>query len=716
VNTILTNFNNFFSNAMPSIIPVYQRPYRWTDSDLNSLFGDIDEQNIVNGQVFNSIFVGPITVKNNAGRVYVIDGQQRLTTISLFFIASMRKLDFNSPVELDLINSIKTMLYIFGPAGQAIKLKLKPQDARNYEFVLNGNINHPDCDNQSLIVKNYIKACCLINEKITDHGSDESVIFEVVNDFVIKLKAAKFVQIDLLQTDDAQAIFESLNSKGKDLSTLEQICNLLFMKMNGDEQERCYEDYWRYIEENIVDDTDVNSFIKAFLTIQTGSFVNIKIADAYKMFRQYIRLNNVNQTDVMCLLFSYAKNYQWLNKEIILTNSPLLESMSTYRALKITQTLPLTLLLKEKMNANILSNENFNEIIKVVESYLIRRDICGLSTKSLNQYFSKIAFEIKNFETGIECVDSIKSTIVSLTGNGRCPRNNEVLDALDKFDFYHYSRNSIVINKLCNSYGIAVNQATTVEHIMPQSLDRWMDEITVDDQKNILNKTHQMYLHSIGNLTFLPRSLNSIAGNGTFLDKKITIATDFAICHDFHDEILREENITWGVKEILGRSKRLSNKIVEIFPFPNSTDVVTSPIFSQPLKEEDLQTYEKFGDLPKEIYRSIELLVIRNIPSILINKNSNYISFALGSRVCICVTPQQRGLRVLFNLSGDDLNAFVDRFQNIVLDISDVKHQGTGDALFRINSLNQINDFSDIFEYFLKIQNGDVQSSKEDVL
>lgn len=563
MNTILTNFSLFFANTMPSIIPVYQRPYRWTDGDLNSLFNDIDEQQILDGQISDSIFVGPITVKNDAGNVYIIDGQQRLTTISLFFIASMHRLNKNVQNELDLINKIKEKLYIYRPDGQAIKLKLKPEDARNYEFVLNKNIEHPNCNKDSLIVRNYINALKLIDKKITPLVDT----IEVINNFVVKLNAAKFVQIDLRQTDDAQAIFESLNSKGKDLTTLEQICNLLFMNMTGDEQKRCYEQYWRYIEENIIDDAKVNSFIKAFLTIQVDNFSNIRAVDSYKIFKEYIRKDNVNRTEVMRLLFECAKNYQWLNNEVIHINSPLFEVVSTYRALEITQILPLMLLLKEKYNNNILTNKEFNDIVKIIESYLVRRDICKLSTQSLNKYFSRIALEIKNLNTGLECVSCINNSIINLTGNGKYPDDREIIDALEKFDFYNYSRKSIVIKKLCNSYGIAVNQATTVEHIMPQNLERWENELVSDDEINELRETHRIYRHAIGNLTFLPRSLNAIVGNAPFLNKKNAIATDFAICHDFHNEILHAETQVWNQQVILQRSMRLATQIAGIFPF-----------------------------------------------------------------------------------------------------------------------------------------------------
>lgn len=195
--------------------------------------------------------------------------------------------------------------------------------------------------------------------------------------------------------DNPQLIFESLNSTGLDLSQADLIRNFVLMGLEPKEQEDIYNHYWYPMEQSFAhgeQGTYFDRFMRDYLTVRTGRIPNI--GDVYSEFKTYVRGNSARTIqDVIADVFDYSKRYVRIafskaeDKEV----NAILEDINT---LKVDVAYPFLLELYDDYDQGRLTRAEFIEALKLVESYVFRRAICGIPTNSLNKTFANLGREI----------------------------------------------------------------------------------------------------------------------------------------------------------------------------------------------------------------------------------------------------------------------------------------------------------------------------------
>ncbi len=546
----------FLSQNQQLSIPIYQRKYSWTDKECKQLLEDIlrvgksDESNH---------FIGSIVYMNQKGHIaspinklMIIDGQQRVTTITLLISAIV---DFLNKNPNDNIMPPENLISYY-------LLNDRERGQTRYKLILTQD------DKKSLIkIVDYLEN----NEEIPFDGDDSVRIKE---NFEFFKKHINYDNIEMLFTglnklliifvalehniDNPQLIFESLNSTGLELSQADLIRNFILMGLLPEEQEKLYEDYWHKIERLFeVNNGNFDKFIRDYLTVKTDKvpvFRNI-----YSDFKKYSVKVDVNKLvkDIYKYAF-YFKSIAFGGEE----NPKLKESLDSLRSLGYDVTDPFMLHLYRDYKEDKLSTDDFCEIIKYCESYLLRRLICSIPTPSLNKTFAGMYNQIDNSDH----LNSVKETLLSKENYQRMPDNREFARNFRLRDIYNLrSKNRDYIFDKFENWGSKEKtniQNYTIEHIMPQNQSlsqEWQDDL--GDNWQEIQKT---YLHVIGNLTLT--GYNSELSDKSFIEKRDMIG-------GFKDSAIRlnvylQDLETWNEDEIKKRTESLINKAKDIWPYP----------------------------------------------------------------------------------------------------------------------------------------------------
>ena len=489
------------------IIPVYQRPYSWKKKNCEQLLKDLKD---VYERGHKSHFLGSLVyVSENSGsceEFIIIDGQQRITTVSLLLLAICNFLIEHPDIKIDSINTtkIKNAYLTDEYANNAKKLKLK-QLAGIYSAI--GKL-------------------------------------DIVS-----------ISLQPQNGDDPQLIFESLNSTGLDLETADKIRNYVLMNMNHKEQEKFYKNYWEPLEKT-VGDCDINKFIRYYLAIKTR-----KLYDEKKLYFEFKYYREGSQCSIDVILkdmIEYAGYYRSIvnPKQEKTAYSDILERINK---LDMKTCIPLIMDLFKSETNGYITEEKLNKALEVIENFIVRREICSLPTNIFNKLFVQIGAEvdkeIKN--NNMDYYDVFCYKLLSKTGKSRFPNNHDFREHFDSYDLYNAksSMKKYILERLEN-FGnkelVAVEKLIdekklTIEHVMPQTLN--------DEWKQQLGKNWEIikekYLNTIGNLTLT--AYNSNYSNLSFQKKKIMEGKGFLSSKLFLNDYIKRCN-EWGERQIKKRA------------------------------------------------------------------------------------------------------------------------------------------------------------------
>ena len=544
------------------IIPVYQRPYSWKKSNCKELFNDLME---VYKKGYENHFFGSIVyvAQEDSGHheYIIIDGQQRITTVSLLLLAIRNYILSNETIQNIGIKTNKiTNAYLideYADEDENLKLKLIQEDKEIYEkLVKNEEVGEPD----SNIVINYN----YFLREISKLNADE---LKGLYDSIMKLVIVN-ISLNPANGDDPQLIFESLNSTGLDLLESDKIRNYVLMNMSIKEQERIYKKYWKELEKKVRD--DINKFIRYYLAVKTGSLANEK--NIYIEFKKYKQSKDINIEDILKDMIEYAELYRIIKccdsknkefKEVLKRLNKLENESSTPGLLGIIKAYK-----DEKMSIEELINS-----FSLIENYLVRRNICSLPTNQLNKIFSNMNMEIeqKINKLNISYYNALEQVLLSKTGKSRFPNNHDFHDKFTTYELYNAkgSFKKYFFERLENENikeKIAVEEqiedgTLTIEHIMPQTLtDEWKYELG-----NNWEVIHNRYKDTIGNLTL--SAYNSEYSNLTFKEKKEMKDKGFNSSRLYLNESVRKFE-QWNEKTIQGRAEILYKKAENIWWIP----------------------------------------------------------------------------------------------------------------------------------------------------
>ncbi len=505
--TLLKFFEENQNNQF--VIPIYQRLYSWKKEQCEQLWDDIIK--IGGNDKANGHFIGSILYvrvdDTHSSPLLIIDGQQRLTTITLLLIAlrnrSSEEVEIlekfsRKKVESYLINSDKD-------GDKKFRLILSESDKDTLLSLIDKDRRKPS-EPSLKIVENFK----LFEKWIRKNTDKLETIFKGLEKLMIVWIALK------KEKDDPQLIFESMNSKGIELTQTDLIRNYIIMETEVKKQEDFYNQYWRAMEENFKQSEKqskredlFNKFVRHYLTIKIGKIPNEK--RVYEAFKDYRQKEGIGIETLLQDLQKYCGYFCQIafKKE---ADKDLNKALSFLVDLEMDVVYPLLLELYSDYKDGVLSKQDFIPIIYLTESYLCRRAVCGLGTNSLNKVFPSFTKKIDKKQY----LKSVEEHFGSLTGNQKFPNNDEFKKLFITIDFYHFKKTKYFLERLENfdTKEPVDTQECTIEHIMPQILtEEWKRDLGEN-----FKAIHEKYLHIIGNLTLT--GYNEKYSNNSFQEKR----------------------------------------------------------------------------------------------------------------------------------------------------------------------------------------------------
>ena len=561
-----TTLNKLLNTSRQFIVPIFQRNYSWQKSQYEQLWFDIlraskfkEKQNHFIGSI---VYIDMGTPAGRPQQLLLIDGQQRLTTISILLCAIKDYVQkFNLETKLINLAKIKNQfLYNSDEIDEdKYKLLLNVQDKETYIKLIDNTIftvNKP--------ATNIIKCYEFFYEHIEDFIKQDGQIDEIYAG-IFKLSLVS-ISLDK-DSDNPQMIFESMNSTGKDLSQTDLLRNYLLMDLTPEKQTRLYKTYWKPMEELFGEDiykNDLNKFdyfIRDFLTLKSDTGYICKINNVYENFKRYYLDNNCEKFAVLKDLFTYAKYYACIDL-LQEKDDELKLYWQEFKKLDSHVVYPFLLKLYDDYSRQILIKEDFKKILQVVISYLWRRAICEIPTNSLSKTFATL-YQAVDKE---DYVNSIIKAFVFKSSYKRFPSDYEVREKLQTKDIYHFRLRKYLLEALENYYHkepIDLNTANyTIEHIMPQNIEHnlsWQQMLGEDWQE-----VHSLYLHTLGNLTIT--GYNAEMSNKSFWEK-VNGESGFKHSHLKLNESIAQCDV-WNKKSIQRRTNILTDIILKIWKYP----------------------------------------------------------------------------------------------------------------------------------------------------
>ena len=537
------------------VIPVYQRNYDWKKENCQQLLSDLID---VAKTQRPSHFFGSIVSKTEGDDYLIIDGQQRLTTVSLLLLALMnlieeKKLSCNVPRLHEKIRE-DYLIDKWQPEERKIKLKPVKNDMKAFNSLFNQKADYlPD----SNITQNYL----FFYEAIPGSSVDADCLFRALRKLVV-------IDITLERGDDPQLIFESLNSTGLDLNEADKIRNYILMGLDQREQEELYEKYWNKIEE--LTGYQVSEFVRQYLTYKHGKWP--KINGVYHTFKQYVTGLKIETEQLLKDLLVHARFYaQIMNASTGASRLDMI--LKRLGLLEMTVVNPFLFALLGRFHDGKINESQTCLVLKTIESYLFRRLVCEVPTNSLNKIFATLNNDaIRLLQDEDDYANSVIYVLQQKTVSGRFPSNQEFGESVRIRDFYNMrTKNKIYyFNRLENgdSYEtinvpeamLAKERNLSVEHIMPQTLtETWKKELGED-----FAEIHDTWKNRIANLTLT--AYNSEYSNRSF-QEKLTRKDGFIDSPlPLNKWIGQQEK--WTLHELKARSDFLVSRFLELWPFP----------------------------------------------------------------------------------------------------------------------------------------------------
>ncbi len=447
------------------VIPIYQRVYSWGKEHCEQLWDDIIKtggNDQMNGHFIGSIvFVQDGIYTTNYNELLIIDGQQRLTTITLLFIALRDHLnDEDELLEKFSRQKIQNRYLINSDekGDKKFRLILSEPDKDTLLSLIDEDRRKPS--EPSLKIMENFK---LFEEWIRKNTDKLETIFKGLEKLIV-------VEISLERgKDNPQLIFESMNSTGKDLTQTDLIRNYILMGLEPEKQEIFYKKYWRAMEEDFKqNETLFNQFVRHYLTIKTREIPNIN--KVYEAFKRYQQERGIETEVLLQDLQKYCRYFCQIvfKKE---DDKDLNEALGFLVDLEMDVIYPLLLELYSDCSDGVLSEQDFIPIIALIESYICRRAVCGLGTNNLNKVFASFTKKINKDQY----LESIKAHFLSLeTTKGKFPKDSEFKNLFITIDFYHLKEKKYFferLEKFDTEEPVNTKECTT-EHIMPQTLTK----------------------------------------------------------------------------------------------------------------------------------------------------------------------------------------------------------------------------------------------------
>ena len=544
------------------IIPVYQRKYDWKLENCRQLYDDLKKIITDNrGSHFFGSIVSSVVPNGSKIEYHIIDGQQRLTTVTLLLLA-MRNLIANGVIssgEGKLDEQISQRFLIAPWAKEDDRIKLRPvkSDREALERLFG---DEEDYDNSSNLTINYRFFCdTLLKQEVP------------VDDLYTAVGRLEIISITLDPGDNAQLIFESLNSTGLALTEGDKIRNFILMGLPPTEQNHCYDSYWAKIEK--CTGNDVSGFVRDYLSIKQQSTPTIN--NVYRVFKSYAEDLKLPVETLLEDLLRYARFYE----KLLICKSGLKEKRlddCLYRMARL-EIVVIRPYLMEVLRLNQdgkLSVDDVLRIFLITENYLFRRNICDVPTNALNKVFLTLNREILRFDnTADNYVAKLIYVLLSKRESSRFPDDAEFCTALANKQVYQMrGKYKAYLFERFENYGTIEtkdvythldNNVYTIEHIMPQHLTpAWTEALGAD-----YAEIHETWLHRLANLTLT--GYNPGLSNKSFAEKRDAEESGYKASGLKMNQKIASKS-SWGLAELQERNDEMVALAKKIWSYPET--------------------------------------------------------------------------------------------------------------------------------------------------
>lgn len=607
-------------NKKQYCIPVFQRDYAWTEEQCTKLFEDIVMAYKKDRHHFCGSFVyAPLGSKKHIDSYIIIDGQQRFTTLYILIKALADSADDDrdkDALQRYLYNEDKFDRY---GLDEKSKLKLKPVKTDNDQLLLlmSGKIEQMDKSRRGIIYHNYMLFMQLI-KSFLEESSANSVL--MINDGIEKLICA---DIRLDTDDNAQEIFERINSTGIKLGLADLIRN--YILMTDTDQERLYKEYWLTVQ-NLLPDKLLDNFFIDYLNMKSDGFV--KESEAYKSFKQVYVEGKYDNEKMLQEILHYAKQYYVFCYGSSDFGAEVNKALAGLRKLKQTTVYLFLFRVFDDYENGIINKNELARVLKMLLSYSIRRLVCEIGSNTLRGLYKTLygrVFEQK--ENKNTYYDSLVSFFLQQTSKNTIPSDNEFVTALQEKNLY--SKNALCKYLLCAIENQGKETLDTenlsIEHIMPQNKN-----LSMSWQKMLgenWQSVHEKYLHTLGNLTLT--GYNSELGDKPFEKKKEKLEETITHIAVLYSDV--KDKSEWNSVNMEKRAKRLAEIILKLFPIeqPKTKIEFTDPHYKlYTLANPDDATYKTvnyFEFLGERVNVSSFAEMVRSIAQILYDMDNSII-------------------------------------------------------------------------------------------
>ena len=670
---------SFLQKSPQFIIPIYQRTYSWTEKECRQLWDDVVRAGM--SDTISVHFIGSIVyVEQGLSQVshqsplLVIDGQQRLTTLTLLIEALARAVGDDEPI--DGFSALKLREYY-------LTNRLEKGD-RYFKLLL----SQTDNDSLKAIIKN-TESPLVSSLRVTQN-------FQLFTELLSESKAAiaiicrglaKLVVVDIAlnrEQDNPQLIFESMNSTGKELSQADLIRNYILMGLDPALQTRLYEEFWRPMELDFGQEaygTQFDGFMRHYLTVRTGEIPRER--EVYEAFKEHARTKPVQDAGIEALvkdIRAFAGYFcaMALGRE---NNAALAVAFHDLRELKVDVAYPFLLELYGDYAGGKLNAADFAAAVRLVEAYVFRRAICAIPTNSMNKTFGTFRKALKKDRY----LESIKAHFLTLPSYRRFPSDDEFRRDLPSRDLYNFRSRSYWLRRLENhgrKERVPVDEYT-IEHILPQNPElstAWQQALGPDWQR-----VQQQWLHTLGNLTLT-------GYNAEYSDRPFTEKRDMA--GGFKESPLKLNTglgqiDAWNEVAIQERAGRLAELALTVWTAPK-LDVATLAAY-QPKKESAASGYS-IEDHPhllsggiREVFAEFRKQVLALDPNVSEEFLKLYVAYKAETNF-VDVVPQAKRLRLSLNMTFAEITDP----KGMCRDVTGKGRWGNGDVEAELKSLDEL--------------------------
>ena len=680
-------FTQLLEGSKQFVIPIFQRTYSWDLENCQQLWEDI--LRVGSDDSLNSHFIGSAVYipEIDAGAAIpswlVIDGQQRITTLTLILLALKNRLSKESidePVSAEQVED----LYLknrHGKGDAAYRLQLTRTDKDTLNLLMDGKETG---EGSIRIEQNFL----FFSEQMSK--ADLNVVWKGIKKLMI-------VDVRLQQgLDNPQMIFESMNSTGKALTQADLIRNFILMGLEHDLQTRLYSEYWHPMElefgsENYAKNFD--EFVRFYIVIHTGN-VRMKRDAVYDEFKVYSRKFEVE--DLLASLKEFATYYC----RIALGTEPerdLGVIFHDIRELRADVCYPMLMELYLDFQQEILTRDEFKEILRLVESYVFRRVICEIPTNSMRQTFGTFLKRVKKDRY----LESVKASFLSLLSYRHFPNDEEFVRSFKTRNLYKFNRRSYWLRRFENhaKKEYVPVQEYTIEHIMPQN-----ENLNAAWQKSLgenWQEIQQTYLHTLGNLTLT--GYNSEYSDRSFQEKRdmkggfhscpLTLSKGLGICDD------------WNETEIKKRAEKLAKRVIDVWSMPSLPSDILAAYQEKP-SETTHYTIEDhphlLGGQTRDLFDAFRTEVLALDQCVTEDFLKLYVAFKAETNF-VDVVPQSKRLRLSLNLEFAEIHDP----RNLCKDVTKIGNWGNGDVEAYLDNLEDLNYIVGLVRQALEKQLGD---------